>query len=142
MQLRTEIEIVAPRERVWKHLVDFPSYAEWNPFLRDVKGDLSSGAKLHVVMTPGDGSERTFKATLLVVTPEKELRWQRRMWLRGLFDGEHFFLLSEIDAHRTRLVHGEDFTGRMVQYMGPTLTHIARGCVGMNQALKRRAEAG
>ena len=51
-----------------------------------------------------------------------------------------FSRLVPIDSARTRFVHGEDFTGILVQAMGRTLTQTARACVGMNQALKRRVE--
>lgn len=141
MQLRTEIEIAAPPERVWQKLVDFPSYGDWNPFIREVSGELAIGSKLSIVLTPGDGSEKRLDATVTQVEPRKELRWRRKLWFKGVFDGEHFWTLTELDGGRTRLVHGEDFSGFMVQYMGPTLTHTARGCVGMNVALKKRVES-
>jgi len=38
-------------------------------------------------------------------------------------------------------VHGEDFKGLLVRFLGQQLTATARGFVFMNQALKRRAEA-
>jgi hypothetical protein len=104
-----------------------------------VEGKLEAGEKLRVVVTPGDGSERTLKPTLLLVEPGKTLRWRRKLWVKGLFDGEHFWELSAMDG-ATKLVHGEDFSGWLVQQMGPTLTHTARGCVGMNLALKKRVE--
>ncbi|KLO18765.1 hypothetical protein SCHPADRAFT_111370 [Schizopora paradoxa] len=34
VHVRKEIE--APVEVVWKILLDFPSYHEWNPFVRDM----------------------------------------------------------------------------------------------------------
>src|SRR5262245_46960695 len=107
MQLRTEVEIHAPAQRVWQVPADFGSYAEWNPFIKTVDGKLAVGERLRVTFTPGDGSEHTFKPTLLVVEPERELRWLGKLWFGGLFDGEHFFLLNELDGKRTRLVQGE-----------------------------------
>jgi uncharacterized protein YndB with AHSA1/START domain len=43
-QLHTEIEINGPAERVWAVLTDFASYPEWNPFIRQVSGELNIGA--------------------------------------------------------------------------------------------------
>jgi len=37
-ELRSEIEIEAPTERVWGVLTDFAAYPEWNPFIRRVSG--------------------------------------------------------------------------------------------------------
>ena len=47
-QLRAEIEIAAPPERVWEVLFDFDAYPEWNPFIRRISGSPREGEKLEV----------------------------------------------------------------------------------------------
>ena len=42
-ELRAEIEIAAPPERVWQVLRDFDAYPEWNPFMRSIVGDAEVG---------------------------------------------------------------------------------------------------
>ena len=37
-ELRREVEIAAPAERVWSVLVDFDAYPDWNPFIRSIQG--------------------------------------------------------------------------------------------------------
>lgn len=140
MQLRTEIEIGAPASRVWEALVDFARYPEWNPWLASVSGRLELGRELELVATPADGSRRRQKVRIVKLEPETCLRWTSKLGFRGLFDGEHYFELTPIDASRTRLVQGEDLKGALVQHMGPRLTAMARGFVGMNEALKRLVE--
>jgi hypothetical protein len=140
MQLRTEVEIDAPPREVWRVLADFRAYAEWNPFITAISGDLQTGSRIAVTLGTTQGRQWTFKPTLLVVEPERELRWLGHLWIKGLFDGEHFFSLHELDRNRTRVVHGEDFRGVLLKLMGNTLNDAARGFVGMNQALKRRVE--
>ncbi len=140
MQLRTEIEIRAPATRVYAALTDFGSYSEWNPYLKSVEGELLVGSKLRLVITAGDGSERVQKAALSQLEPDRLLAWESTLWWRGWFDGRHFFELFPLDRERTRLVHGEDLSGRLVQHMGRRLTSMARGFVGMNEALRRRVE--
>jgi hypothetical protein len=142
MELRTEIEIAAPPADVWRVLTDFASYGEWNPFIVQIDGALSVGAKLTVVLAPPGGSEMTFRPKLLVADPGSELRWRGQLFVPGLFDGEHFFRLSEVAPGRTRFTHGEDFKGLLVRLAARTLTNTARGFVFMNQALKRRVEEG
>jgi hypothetical protein len=142
MELRTEIEIDASPAVVWGVLCDFPRYAEWNPFIPQISGELRVGAKLEVVISPPGGREMSFRPRILVVDPEKELRWRGRLFVPGLFDGEHFFCLVGVAQGRTRLAHGEDFTGLLVKLAGRALTNTARGFVFMNQALKRRVEEG
>ena len=50
-QLRTEIAIDAPPERVWAVLTDFERYGEWNPFVPSLQGELSGGSRLRVRLT-------------------------------------------------------------------------------------------
>lgn len=140
MQLRTEIEIAAAPERVWQALVDFASYPEWNPYVKAVEGKLGVGERLALTLTPADGSERRQVVTVVKLEPGSTLRWTSKLLLRRLFDGEHYFELVSLDGDHTRLIHGEDLSGAMVQHMGPRLTAMARGFVGMNEALKRWVE--
>jgi hypothetical protein len=140
MELRTEIEIMAPASRVWEALVDFSRYAEWNPFIPEISGELRVGAELRIVVAPPGGNEVRFQPTLLVVEPARELRWRGKLFIKGLFDGEHFMQLIELAPGRTRFIHGENFSGILVKLLGRALTQTARGFVFMNQALKRRVE--
>ena len=52
LQLHTRIEIAAPAALVWKILVDFPRYAEWNPLLPQAAGEARPGGILEVVIHP------------------------------------------------------------------------------------------
>ena len=142
MQLRTEIEIAASPARVWQVLTDFTRYHEWNPFITSIGGELRVGRKLKITISPPESREMSFTPDLLVHEPNQELRWRGQVLFKGLFDGEHFFQLSEPRDGHTRFVHGEDFTGFLVRFMTGRLTHVARGFVYMNQALKKRVESG
>jgi hypothetical protein len=142
MQLRTEIEILAPASAVWKVLTDFSNYGDWNPFIPNIRGDLRVGATLEVLLTPPEGRELTVRPTIVALKPDEELRWQGHLLFRGLFDGEHFFRLTDVGGEKTRFSHGEDFSGILVKLASKALTKTARGFVYMNQALKKRVEAG
>ncbi len=140
MELRTEVEIAAAPEAVWRVLSDFPAYAEWNPFIPQIAGEPCVGARLEVVLAPPGGKETMFRPKVLVAETQRELRWRAQFLFPGLLDREHFFRLIELAPARTRLVHGGDFNGALVKLATRTLTNTARGFVFMNQALKRRVE--
>jgi hypothetical protein len=140
MELRAEVEILAPPAAVWSVVMDFDSYRDWNPFIPSIAGPREVGARLDVVIAPPGGREMTFRPTVLAVDPERELRWLGHFLVRGLFDGEHFFRLVDLSNGRTRFVQGENFTGLLVKPMRSLLTNTARGFVFMNQALKKRVE--
>ncbi len=141
MQLRTEVQIDAPPARVWEVLTDFASYPEWNPFIHAVEGRVAKGESLTLLLTPPDGAEWRISSVVLRAEPHRELRWRGKLWVAGIFDGEHYFQLSERDGG-TRLLQAEDFSGLLARYMGNRYTQTVRGFVGMNQALKKRVEQG
>jgi hypothetical protein len=138
--IATTVEIDAPPARVWSVLVDLPAYREWNPFIVDASGEVAVGETLSLRMALPGRSAMTIRPTLLVVEPERELRWKGRLLLPYLFDGEHAFVLTPLEGGRTRLDHWERFAG--------ILLPIARGLVydgtvqsfhALNAALAKRA---
>ncbi len=141
-QIETSIEINASPERVWRILTDFPSMPSWNPFIRSISGDLSTGSRLSVHIAPPGRTGMRFAPKILVLEPMRELRWLGRLLLPGLFDGEHYFLLDPIGEERTRLTHGEKFSGILIALFGGGLAATEAGFVAMNDALKQRAEGG
>jgi hypothetical protein len=141
-ELRTEVEIDAEPARVWGVISDFARYPEWNPFITRIEGELREGARIQVTMSLPEGGEHTLKPTIARAEPDQELRWLGHLLCKGVLDGEHFFRLEPLDSGRTRFVHGENFDGLLLRFMGRTLTLTARGFVYMNQALKRRVETG
>jgi hypothetical protein len=143
MEIRTEIEIDAPPAEVWRVLTDFPRYSEWNPFIVGIRGELGEGARLELTTSePESNRERSFRVSLKRCEPERELRWLGHFGMKGLLDGEHFLLLEPREGGHTRLVHGENTTGILLRFAMAGLTRATRGFVYMNQALKRRVEAG
>jgi hypothetical protein len=138
-RIATEIDIDAPAAVVWRVLVDFPSYAEWNPFIRRITGEARVGARLEVTVHPADRKPMTFRPTVRVAERDRELRWLGRVLLPGIFDGEHAFIIEQ-EANGCRLRHEETFNGRLVPAFGAMLDDTARSFAELNGALKRRAE--
>ena len=111
-ELRREIEINAPPERVWAVLTDFAAYPEWNPFIRRISGEAREGARLEVQIEPPGARAATFKPTVRAVEANRELRWLGRFLLPGVFDGEHRFQIEPMDGNRSRFVQSERFSHR------------------------------
>jgi hypothetical protein len=140
-ELYTEIEINASPDKVWRILADFENYPNWNPFIKKIKGNLAVGEKLEVFIQPSGAKGMTFKPTLLAVEKEKELRWLGKLFVSGLFDGEHFFKIETISENSVKFVHGENFKGLLVGFLAKSLdTDTLRGFREMNEALKNEAE--
>jgi len=132
----TNVDIDAPKEAVWDVLIDFPSYSEWNPSMR-IEGTPEVGKKL-VVHLSRDGM--TFKPEVLVATPNKELRWLGKLGFHGIFDGEHYFVLTTNGDGTTRLNHGERFSGALLALARGSTKNGAGGYEAFSLALKQRVE--
>jgi len=87
--LVTEIDIDAPRPRVWQILVDLPAYAEWNPFIVDAAGRARQGDRLTLRMRNAGGRVMTLRPTVAEAREGELLRWLGRLWIPGLLDVEH-----------------------------------------------------
>lgn len=139
-RIETEIEINAPAARVWALLTDFDRMGSWNPFIKSISGTLVQGGRLSVHIAPPGKSGMQFKPTVLAVRPERELRWLGHLFVRGIFDGEHYFLLEPIGEQRTHLTQGEKFSGLLVGLLRGVLSSTEAGFEAMNMALKLQAE--
>jgi hypothetical protein len=137
-ELRTEIEINASPQRVWKILVDFEKYKEWNPFIHKITGQPKEGSKIEIhIETPG-GKNRKYEPTVIRVQEGRELRWMGKSFL---LNGEHIFSIEELGQERIRFVQREMFEGLLTSFFGKSTDEdIRQGFEEMNRALKERAE--
>ncbi|TLZ56590.1 MAG: SRPBCC domain-containing protein [Methanobacteriota archaeon] len=140
LELQTETDIDAPVERVWHVLMDFAAYPEWNPFIRSVQGKPDVGSRLEVELGASGTRPMRFRPTVKVVVPNQEFRWLGHLGIRGLFDGEHIFELTPLNAGSTRFVQRERFRGIFLPFLARRLEQdVRRGFEEMNRALRERA---
>jgi hypothetical protein len=140
-EIRTQIEITAPVEKVWSVLMNFEGYSEWNPFISSITGDAILGARLVVNLQPPGQSKMTFEPEVVAFRKGELFAWKGKLFVKGIFDGKHIFELERTDTGCI-LTHREEFTGLLV---GLVLSKVGestlKGFTEMNLALKTRAEA-
>lgn len=141
-EIRAEVEIDAPAERVWQMLSNFAAYPNWNPFIRRISGRAKTDSRLEVYMQPSGARGMSFKPVVRRCDANRELRWQSRLWgIPYLLDGEHHFIIEPVDNRRVRFVQRETFKGLLVPVFAGYLDRdVRRGFEEMNQALKAHAE--
>lgn len=139
--IQTEVIIKVAPSVVWGILTDFARYPEWNPFIR-IRGNAEAGIYLKNTIYLEGHKPQVFRPQVLTVKPEREFRWQGNLLVKGLFDGEHYFILEKtIDGH-TRLLHGENFTGILTRLIFKMIGEkTQQGFEKMNAALKQQCEA-
>ncbi len=140
--LETEITIKASSAEVWDILVDHEAYAEWNPFIKEISGPAQAGENILVYLQLPDSKGMEFKPLVLVNEKEKEFRWVGKLLVKGIFDGEHYFLLESVGPKETHFIQGENFTGILSGLMTKMIgKNTLSGFELMNEALKKKAES-
>jgi hypothetical protein len=133
------IQIGASPMTVWAILTDLNSYPDWNPLFREASGQIAVGKRITLrTVHPANGRMMTVKPKITVADPGAELRWTSS--LPGIISGEHSFTLAQADGG-TRLVQAETFRGLLVPLSGKTFGRSDASFKGLNEALKKRAEA-
>src|SRR5438128_10626820 len=140
LELRTEIEIDAPAERVWAVLLDFERFSDWNPFIRSIRGQALVGSRLDVLLGASGTRPMRFRPTVKAVVPNRELRWLGRVGLPRLFDGEHIFQIEALGPMRSRFVAPERFRGLFAPVVARSLNRDARR--GFYEMTRARGERG
>ncbi|MCU7728834.1 SRPBCC domain-containing protein [Actinoplanes sp. KI2] len=135
--LQTEINIAAPPEDAWRHLVDLAAYRAWNPFVTEAAGKVAVGERLTIRVQAGDRAS-TLHPTITVADPGRVFEWVGHLGMPGLFSGRHRFELTP-DGTGCRLVHSETFHGLLVRPLRRSLeTSTRAGFEAMNDALAHR----
>jgi len=139
--IQTSIRIPQAVEKVWKVLMTVTSYPIWSPTLRPLAEFPAVGQHLKIVLMQPNGFKITMKPVILIKEDYTELRWRGSLFIRGLFDGEHYFRLTKIDENTTELTQGENFSGLLVPFLKKMIEQdTLEGFKLFNQALKEEVE--
>jgi len=142
MEVATEMTIDASSAVVWRILADAQCYPQWNPYIRELHGELAPGSALRFRFSLLGSITLPARARVLTVTVERELRWAGHLLGDGLFRAEHYHLLDPLAERKVRFRHGERFSGVLAVLLWPFLRIWAPGRYrAVNLALKQRAES-
>jgi hypothetical protein len=136
--VKTNIEINAPAKIVENILFDSDQYPDWNPFIKEIQGDLKSGSKVKVIVKPVGKPQMEFSPVVLAAN-HHNLSWRGRFLMPGVFTGEHEFIIEKLDSNKTLFYQREKFSGILIPFFGIGPTQ--GGFELMNLKLKERAES-
>lgn len=138
-QLKTEIIIDAPAEKVWQLLTNLNDYHRWNPFISSA-GEVVPGARISNDMLM-DGKTMRFRPRIGQVVPGRSFEWTGHLLVPGLFDGNHYFDIEPLTPTQCKLTHGERFSGLLSAWLLKKIgAQTLQQFMAMNQALKQQAE--
>lgn len=142
-ELRTEITLEAPAERIWELLADCSLYQHWNPLFSQAKGGLSVGGRLELVVTLPRIAPFRVEPKVLTVEPQKRFSWQHTLLWTGVMTWKYRNELEVIDTQRVRFIQLSEFGGML----GPLFRlglgeSLGAGMEKLNEALRRWGENG
>ncbi|HLO48911.1 MAG TPA: SRPBCC domain-containing protein, partial [Kamptonema sp.] len=139
--LHTEIEIDAPKYKVWRVLFHKEHWVKWNSFLfdRDSSVPFKYGQEVMLSVLRSYAEDETeFQPLVTVVQPDVCLVWVSA--IPG-FRSQNVFELEEVGIGRTRYIHKENFSGLLTGVFLPFIREDEqRGMERMARELKRYAE--
>ena len=140
-EVRSEIEINSYPESVWRILIDFAAYDQWNPFINKIIGAPTEGSKIDIYIETPSGKNRKYSPRITKVQEGRELRWFGKSSLPGFLNAEHIFIIEELQPERVRFIQRELFDGLLTRLFGKGVDiDVRQGFQDMNEALKKRAE--
>ena len=140
-QIKTEILINAPIEKIWAVLTNVTYYPSWNPFITNIDGDTAANKKIKVTVKPAGQKPMTFKAHVITKT-NYEFVWLGGLAIPGIFNGRHQLCLEAVAPNVVKLIHNEVFSGVLSGLIFAWIGKSTKeGFNNMNQALKQRCEA-
>ncbi|TSJ48249.1 SRPBCC domain-containing protein [Fluviicola chungangensis] len=140
-EIKTEIIIQETPERVWEVLTNFKGYSDWNPFIKSLEGKVKVGGKIIVRLESPGAKGMTFTPKVLTFDQNKEFKWIGRLFLPGIFDGEHRFELIDNGNGTTTFIQAERFNGILVRMLSGMLDgSTLNGFKAMNEQLKIESE--
>ena len=144
-EVYTEVDIQAPKQRIWQTIINFSDFHRWDPFMNQAGGEIRIGAPVYIHLQPPNSDGMNIDVVITKIDPNHELRWLGRFaGIPRLFDGEHIFTIEPIgnnNVNHTRFIQREIFNGILVPFFTYQLdTNYRPGFDAMNQALKTEAE--
>lgn len=140
--VKSEIEIQAPPEKVWKIITDIDKWHEWSPTINASKGKAAVGATVAITMMSKEVGKDgpTYSPEIIRMDEPKYFHWRAHMMAGFIFTNEKIIELEKTDTG-TKVTHLETFKGLMAALMKGQMDEGVPPMLNMmNDALKELAE--
>lgn len=142
-EIRDDIEINAPVDKVWATIIDFENYKNWNSQLFYLGGTVEANGKLHLKLSAEGADPYEFKPKISFWDENKRFAWLAITGLPKVFDGEHFFEFKDLGNGTTLLINREEYRGILSQIFRqlPMMKTAPEGFKKMNLECKNYIES-
>jgi hypothetical protein len=143
VDIRAQTPIAASGDAAWSVLADTASYAEWNPFVYRLDGEVREGARVEVELRLEGRKPQHMRPTIVDVVDGRAFEWLGGFGVRGVLDGRHRFEIRPTGPTRCELLHTERLSGLLVPLFRSMLTTATPAAfLALNDAFKHRVEVG
>ncbi|MCD4743948.1 MAG: SRPBCC domain-containing protein [Desulfobacteraceae bacterium] len=141
LEIEESIEINAPDEKIWDIISNFGTYPDWNTYIKYIEGDLKPGKSLYVETENMNANHAKYHAIVTKVVENRELSWEGRLLMSGIYDSERSFVITSLSESRSIFTFRGNYTGLLVPLFRALVRKgEASDYKRMNKALKVRAE--
>lgn len=140
MKVATEILIPASPDKIWKILVDFPAYPDWNRFLKAIRGQATQDAPLEIdVQYYGKHVEKQVVIVTGFMAPKYFSFVWKHSWGGWFLSTEHVLRLKDKEDGRSVFFQELYITGLGLKFRRRDMEHAARLSMDkLNDDLKER----
>jgi hypothetical protein len=102
-----KVQVDAPPEYLWKVLIDFEKYPEWNPFITKIDGEAKIGSSitLHVKLNPNLESIRFSKEMIVSLKENQHLSYDSHFMSSSLFNAVRWQTIRPTDDGKQSIYH-------------------------------------
>jgi len=142
-EIRTEVTLAAPAERIWALLTDCSLYPQWNPLFQKGTGVLNIRERLELTVHLPGITPFTITPQLLIVEPPEKFGWRHTWASTALLTWDYAIELDPLGPDRLRFVQTSTFKGLAGPLFNLALGRsVSEGMLGLNGAVKRWGEKG
>ena len=141
-EIRTEIEIAAPPEKVWAVLSDVAKWQEWSPIINKSVGSAELGNTLEITMLGKEEGQDgpVYSPEVIKFEAPKIFQWRAHMMAGFIMTNDKVFELEKTGSG-TKLIHKELFSGMLAPiFCGKMEEGVPPMLNAMNKALKKLVE--
>lgn len=140
MKIATEVALQASPDRIWKTLIDFPAYPDWNRFLRAVRGQAAPDAPLEVDLQYYGKPVQKKAGVITGFIAPKYFSWIWNHKFGAWFlSCEHVFRIKEREDGKVLFYQEVYYTGLGLKFRRRDVEHLVRQSLDkLNDDLKQR----
>jgi len=134
--VHSEIIVNAPKEKVWKVLLNTDKYEEWNSVIKSVEGILKEGGRVNFIFHQEEGKSYPISAKVRKVETNSLLN--QFGGYTGIITYNHTYTLKKSDTN-TKVIIQEEYSGLMVPFWNPD--PVQKAYDRLNKDIKKRVES-